>query len=218
MSRSIFITATDTSAGKTWVTTALVSQALALNLDIQAIKPIASGVNRHGINDDVSTLASAQDVSPESINYITYQAAKAPALAANLAHKPLPKEDFLAWVNKQRKQKDITLIEGVGGLMVPLYADAQDVWLVSDWLAAMADIEVMLVVPLQLGCINHVLLSFQHLKQLGKIPKWIVLNDLHNNKTLAETQSLVCATLKSKWGETPEILGVSYGGDIANIW
>jgi dethiobiotin synthetase len=218
MSRSIFITATDTDAGKTWVTNALVSQALALNLDVQAIKPIASGVNKHGINDDVSMLASAQDVSPETINYVTYQAAKAPALAANLEFKPLPKEDFLGWVSEQQKQKDITLIEGVGGLMVPLYSDAQNVWLVSDWLAAMADIEVMLVVPLQLGCINHVLLSYRHLKRLGKMPKWIVFNDLHNNNTLAETQSLVSTTLKNKWGETPEILGVSYGGSMPNIW
>ena len=217
-SRSVFITATDTDAGKTWVTSSLVTQGLASGLDIQALKPIASGVNQHGINTDVVELALAQKVSPDAINYVTYQAAKAPALAASLEQNPLSPPDLLDWLEMQQKQANITLIEGVGGLMVPLYADKQKTWLVSDWLQRMPDVEVMLVVPLRLGCINHALLSCEHLKHLGKPPRWLVFNDMDNNQSFVETRDVLQPVLRHILGDKLDILHVPYGGAVPCIW
>lgn len=218
MPRSIFITATDTNAGKTWVTASLVSQGLASGLDIQALKPIASGVNKHGINEDVAELALTQNIAPASINYVTYQAAKAPALAASLEQNPLSPSDLLAWLEAQQKQTDITLIEGVGGLMVPLCADKQQTWLVSDWLQSMSDVEVMLVVPLRLGCINHALLSCEHLKRLGKPPRWLVFNDIDNHQSFAETYDILLPALQHILADMPEILHVPFAGAVPHIW
>ncbi len=218
MPRSVFITASDTHAGKTWVTTSLVTQGLASGMDIQALKPIASGVNKRGINEDVEALALVQHIAPATINHVTYQAAKAPAIAARLEHKSWALPEMLQWLESQQKQKDVTLIEGVGGLMVPLYADKQKTWLVSDWLQRMPDVEVMLVVPLRLGCINHALLSCEHLKHLGKPPRWLVFNDMDNNQSFAETRDVLQPVLRHILGDKLDILHVPCGGAVPCIW
>ncbi len=214
MSRTIFITATDTNAGKTWVTRSLLQAMLSQGLDAQALKPIASGMANNGLNDDVSQL---QEVQPQKqnqdINYVTYGLPLAPALAAQKQDVSFSSEEFLLWQEKQLSQHDTTLIEGVGGLLVPLTV-GESPWLVSDWIRETKDAEVMLIVPLRLGCINQALLSCEHLQKLGCPPQWLVLNDVDGEGSFEDTQAMLEPSLRQMFVSLPQFIQLAQDGSM----
>ncbi|HID36219.1 MAG TPA: dethiobiotin synthase [Ghiorsea sp.] len=219
MPRSIFITATDTHAGKTWVTSSLLKTCLAQGLDIQALKPIASGFNVDGCNEDVAILLAEQPhKQPQDINFITYDLPLAPALAAQKQGSDLQPDALNDWLEAQNAKHDITLIEGVGGLMVPLLANDETQWLVSDWLQTMAGVEVMLVVPLQLGCMNQTLLSCQYLQSIGKPPTWLVFNDMKNTGGFEDTCTTIQPFLEELLDDMPQTILLHRAGMMPNLW
>ncbi|MDX8388373.1 MAG: dethiobiotin synthase [Ghiorsea sp.] len=218
MSRSIFITATDTGAGKTWVTTHLIKHLLAQGINTQALKPIASGTLPSGLNEDVEVLLNAQgETEPNQINFHTYQTPVAPALAGQLESYDLDEEELVSWVKDKEFESALTLIEGVGGLMAPLIASKACTWLVSDWLASMEEAEVMLVVPLRLGCMNHLLLTCEVLEGMGRAPKWIVLNDIEGQNTGEETKRILSPYLARIFDKMPAVLCVRQPSDLTSI-
>lgn len=220
MPRSVFITATDTNAGKTWLTAALTRQCLKAGVAVQALKPIASGLLPTGVNEDVQLLLAAQpQLDSADINFKTYAQPVAPALAANLACSPLVKDELLVWLGVKEALADVTLIEGVGGLMVPLVAEeGGEPWLVNDWLNAMPDVEVLLVAPLRLGCINHILLSCFLLAQSNRAPKWIVLNDMYDAGTAEETKQMLQPFLMKMFAQAPQMICLEKDGEPEGIW
>ncbi len=197
MSRAIFVTATDTGAGKTWVTGHLVRHLLSQGIDAQALKPLASGLSASGLNEDVATLLEAQGKqNADQINFHTYVTACAPALAAQIEEHRLNADDLTDWVVARAAEADVTLIEGIGGLMVPLIPGRDQTWLVSDWLQETAAAEVLLVAPLRLGCMNHLLLSCALLAGLHRGPNWIVLNDIDGDDSGEETKQILLPYLR----------------------
>ncbi|RMH59934.1 MAG: hypothetical protein D6678_07110 [Zetaproteobacteria bacterium] len=107
---------------------------------------------------------------PTAINRYRFAEARAPALADRAGE--LQPEHLLNWCRLRMDHPGITLIEGVGGLMVPLTRD----FLVADWIRALAPNEVWLVVRARLGAINHMLLSIAQLAQMQMPPRHIILN------------------------------------------
>jgi len=212
MSSSIFIVATDTDAGKTWVTTQLFKQFQDQGLAVRALKPIACGVQvapsneSAALNEDVQQLCNIQPQRKISdINFKTYHQPLAPALAAKVEGAFSP-EALLLWIGDLQHQMEITLIETVGGLMTPLLATDGNVWLVSDWLQQMLDTQVLLVLPLRLGCMNQALLACAELQRLDRSPTWIVFNDLDGNGTADETITILMPCLKRLFGHVPKLL------------
>jgi len=174
--RRIFITATDTDAGKTYVTASLLRALKKTGRDVIGLKPIASGSEGAAISSDVAALLKAQDLpdsAAPSINLYSFNAALAPSQAAAKEDQHIDPQTLLAWCEEQSKGHDISLIEGVGGLMVPLAEN----YLVCDWLDDMPDCEVLLVVRARLGGINHALLTLDKLQRMGRAPRWIFIND-----------------------------------------
>lgn len=218
MPRSIFITATGTHAGKTWVTEQLLSLLQGLAQDVQALKPIASGRLASGMNEDVALLLAKQPHKTlAAINFQTFQHPVAPALASQLEQQDLDVEQLLDWLINQENMHDLTLIEGVGGLMVPLIANDKQTWLVSDWLQAMLDVDVLLVVPLRLGCMNQALLSCTALANMGKTPKWVVFNDIDSNGTGLATINILKPCLAKIFAAEPMLVCVEQAQDLLEI-
>ena len=91
------------------------------------------------------------------------------------------------WCQQKIKQHDITLIEGIGGLMVPL----TPTYLVSDWLTDLPGSEVILVVGAKLGCINHTLLTLHQLASQKRSPACIIINDSTGMQDLDGLQSAI---------------------------
>ncbi len=173
--RTIFITATDTGAGKTAVTALLAHSLRAAGIETAALKPVASGLDGNGINGDIAALLAACGLSDvDDINLYRFAMPAAPSLAAAAEGQQIDPQRLIAWCRQRCEEKKVGLIEGVGGLMVPLTPS----FLVRDWLTGMPEVETMLVVPARLGAINHALLTLAELRRMDRAPRWIVINDI----------------------------------------
>ncbi len=174
MSKAVFITATDTDAGKTWLSKHLIQALLKQRESAKAIKPIACGLNTNGDNEDVRILLEAQGLAYASdINCYSFYKPAAPSIAAHAEGKSIDPSALKAWCFEQLEKNKLCLIEAIGGLMVPITPN----YLVSDWLSDMPDLPVILVIGAKLGCINHALLSLSHLRNIGRDPAWIIINN-----------------------------------------
>ena len=176
MARRIFVTATDTDAGKTYITAMLLRGLRAAGRDVIGLKPVASGSEGVRLNADVAALLAAQelpDIAAPDINLYSFGMALAPSQAASAEGRNIDTKRLVAWCAKASAGHDVSLIEGVGGLMTPLTDDCR----VCDWLAAMPDCEVLLVVRARLGGINHALLTLDKLYRMHRPPHRIIIND-----------------------------------------
>jgi len=152
-----FITGTDTGVGKTLVASALIRHLVAAGYRVAGMKPVASGceTTKAGLrNEDALRLMAASNLSLpyDVVNPFAYEPAIAPHIAALEAGRPIDIAAISALADTI--EADHLIVEGVGGWMVPL-GPAR---LLADLARATAD-EVIVVVGMRLGCINHALLT-----------------------------------------------------------
>lgn len=175
MPQKIFITGTDTNIGKTYVATRLLQQYKQQGLSTIGIKPVASGCdwqNKKLVNADALALQAASTVQLDyqHINPFAFEPAIAPHIAAELAGVHLS----VAALNHQlhtalNHAADIHLIEGCGGWLCPLNTKET----MADYVVA-NNFDVILVVGMRLGCLNHALLTYQSILQSGaRLVGWI---------------------------------------------
>jgi len=160
MSQRFFVTGTDTDAGKTYCSTALLRGLALCDLRCTALKPIASGVDADGCNSDAKALAAVTGQSVSAVNPLCFTLPTAPHLAAQAQgdHLSLARLDRLLVVNDSA----IELIEGAGGWLLPLNANEY----LADWVVR-HQWPVLLVVGVKLGCLNHSLLTVRELRRAG---------------------------------------------------
>ena len=204
---SYFITGTDTNCGKTYVTCQLLDYFRSKNKRAQALKPLASGCKENqGIleNEDVLNLQKHNSDSSCAINGWQFAPPISPHLAARESNLKITAADIATFCfNEQFTNFDPLLIEGAGGLMVPL--NEEETWI--DFLQ-LTKIPVIVVVGLRLGCINHALLTAEVLKQNQiKVAGWIA-NCLDENMLSLDDN---IATLTNKM-QMPLLGTVSYKG------
>ena len=172
MSKRIFITATNTNVGKTYTTIKLMEAYTKMGLKVGVYKPIETGVN--GLPaDGILLLKHAQSLNPQlkklHVNDIVTLALPLPAApyVANKAKK-IDLALFDRALAKIEALCDIVLIEGAGGLMVPVDEELMMVDLPHHFKAL-----TLLVTHCQLGCINDTLLSLKLLKDSALSHLWV---------------------------------------------
>ena len=163
--RHFFVTGTDTSVGKTTVTVRLMQQLVAQGLTVIGMKPVASGcewLDGRWQNDDVLQLTAASNVSApaELVNPYCFEPAIAPHIAAAQAGVEVDFDVIRAAYEQLTTMADVVIVEGAGGLLVPLNATQS----IADLIQALS-LPALVVVGMRLGCINHALLTAQVLKQ-----------------------------------------------------
>jgi len=186
----ILITGTDTGVGKTWLTIRAIRSLLQSGIHARAFKPVACGADASGSYEDIDSLLAVQELTDtDAINLYRFAAAAAPAQAAAAEHRQLDSNRLIGWCRDASRPFDVALIEGVGGLMVPL----TDTWLVSNWLGDMPECDVWLVVGCRLGAINHTLLTLSALHGMGRPPAHIFLNAVRpeDARWLSPTQQAI---------------------------
>jgi dethiobiotin synthetase len=162
------IIGTDTSIGKTYSCCQIMKYIIQWNYTIATLKPIASGIknyNGQSLNEDVYQLAKVSNyyLNFKQINPFCLKNAVAPHIAAEYEKQNLRVDDVTQFINKiisQTKTANHILIEGVGGLMVPLNNEELYLDLLIKW-----NYPIILVVGIKLGCLNHALLTNMVLKQ-----------------------------------------------------
>ncbi|RQS70459.1 dethiobiotin synthase [Burkholderia sp. Bp8963] len=156
---SLFVTGTDTEIGKTFVSAALLHGFARHGLRAAALKPVAAGAyEQDGVwrNEDADELDAAANVAlpPELRTPFLLKAPAAPHLAAAQEGVTLDIDTIVASHREAMTRADIVVVEGAGGLRVPL-SDTHDM---AD-LAVALGVPVVLVVGVRLGCISHALLT-----------------------------------------------------------
>lgn len=170
MTPGAFVTGTDTGVGKTVVTAALLRRLADRGVRAVGLKPVASGCTVTGPggalrNDDALELqASAAGPLPYAdVNPYAFAPAIAPHLAAREAGRPVELAELLAWYRRVTAGAGFALVEGAGGWRVPLHPRG----FLSDLPEALG-LEVILVVGLRLGCLNHARLTAEAIAASGR--------------------------------------------------
>lgn len=167
MTRGIFVTGTDTGVGKSWVSAGLIAALQQRGLTVLGMKPVASGCEQtpDGLRNDDALLLQRQGSHPldyDLLNPYTFAPPIAPHVAAAQAGVRIDLARIETNYRILAAQADVVVVEGAGGWLVPL--NERDT--MAD-LAARLELEVMLVVGLRLGCINHALLSVESITRRG---------------------------------------------------
>lgn len=168
-----FVTATNTDVGKTYVAQKLLQKYAKEGFRVGYYKPIETGVQDNNPLDGSSMLRLVRELNPDFClnieDVVPYRFAlpAAPYTASNGVNIDI---DFLI------KQKDylqnfcdVLIIEGAGGLMVPV---KKDIFMID--LIKLFETPAVLVTPSNLGCINDTLLSIKALKDYGIKYEWYV--------------------------------------------
>ena len=163
--RSIFVTGTDTGVGKTFVTALLALKLRAAGIDAGVMKPIASGCTWHNgelVADDALWLRAMTGVNDEleSINPIRLEEPLAPLVAARRAKQDSGDyiQRSIAAYEELKRRHDCVIVEGVGGLLVPIGERDGKIETCVD-LANALGLPVIVVARRGLGTINHTLLT-----------------------------------------------------------
>ena len=173
----IAVVGTGTGVGKTVITAGLTRLLREAGHDARAIKPAQTG---HPPDDDAEFVATACD-DPEAATCPRYlEPALAPRVAAEVADESLSYETIRAACEREIDATAVPIIEGIGGLRVPLAGDHEVIDLVADLEAA-----AVVVTRSGLGTLNHTALSIDALEARGIDVVGIVCNE-YAGETVAE--------------------------------
>lgn len=196
MTRAYFITGTDTDVGKTFVAQALLLALSKHGYTTAGYKPVSAGCDETPLglrNEDAVLLQqhSTQNIPYELVNPVAFKDPVAPHLAAEKSNQKISL-DNLVEVYRQIEllQPQVLLVEGAGGWRLPL---GNNTFLSQ--LPQRLALPVILVVGVQLGCLNHALLTKEAVVKDGlTIVGWVanIIDDemgyleenLHSLKTL----------------------------------
>jgi len=195
----LFVTGTDTGVGKTVVAGAIAAWFRRQGHRVAVLKPLATGCERRReglVSEDAEFLAHCAD-SPHPLDVVCPQRfvePLAPSVAAERAGTPVD------WVAVQRsldamaRDSDVIVVEGVGGVMVPL-DDRHTVLDLAKWLRLPA----VVVARAGLGTINHTLLTVEAVRRVTRVAGVVINRYPAENAGVAEeTNPRVIA----KWGRT----------------
>jgi dethiobiotin synthetase len=168
---ALFITGTDTGVGKTFLACALAHVLRARGRRVAVMKPVETGVESEP-EDALRLRAAAADPAPlDVICPYRLRAPLAPALAARLEGVTIDVERLAALVVRRAAAADVLLVEGAGGLLVPLVG--RSTW--ADF-AARCALPLLIVGANRLGTINHCALTAHAAAAAGLAVRGVVLS------------------------------------------
>ncbi len=215
--RGLFVTGTDTGAGKTIVSAALVAAMRRSGEHVVAHKPVVSGLDEPAAPwpPDHELLAAAAGMSPEDVAPLRFGPAVSPHLAARLDGARIDPAEVIARARAAGRREGTLIVEGVGGLLVPL----SDEFTVRD-LAVALGLEVLIAARPGLGTINHTLLTLQAARAAGLAVRAVVLTpwpeqpspmERSNRETIASLGQVEVSVLESI--PSPTIAELARAGD-----
>jgi len=202
--RGLFITGTDTGVGKTLVAATLARLLRVNGINVGVMKPVTSGCSaENGVlaSDDAKLLCEAagipcsDDVAPYCLRepLAPAEAAKIDGVRVDFAHI---KEAYL----RLSEMYDFVIVEGAGGLMVPLSGGL----LVADLIREL-DLPMLVVARPVLGTINHTVLTCFAAQQMGLAVAGVIVNNMPDKPGAAEK----CA---------PHHIGSLCGAPVLGVW
>src|SRR3954447_26825971 len=172
--RGVFVTGTDTEVGKTVVAAAICAAAVERGIRAARSRPVVTGLDEPAGDwpRDHELLARAANAgqSPEDVAPHRYGPAVSPHLAEQLAGEEIDPEALVAKAQAEAEKADALVVEGVGGLLVPLANE----YLVRDF-AGELSLPVVIAARPGLGTINHSLLTIEAARAVALRVQAVVL-------------------------------------------
>jgi len=176
MHKGIFITGTDTGVGKTFVSVGLLKALKETGLNVCPMKPVETGckINKGALvpEDTLKLVKAAQVNEPlDLINPYRFRQSLAPAVAAELEDTIIRREIIFFACRKLLNKYDVTIVEGAGGVMVPVNGK----YLFIDFIRDL-NLPVLIVAKAGLGTLNHTLLTLEAAKNRGIDVMGVIIN------------------------------------------
>lgn len=175
--RGYFVTATDTAVGKTVVTAGLATALRARGRDVAVFKPVQSGALADDPSGDAALLGA------DCI--YAFSAPLAPLVAARAEGRTIALEPIVKRAEELAREHELLLVEGAGGLLVPL---AEDLDLAD--LAVALGLPLVVVARAGLGTVNHTLLTIEAARVRGLELAGVILNGKSDEST-ADNAALI---------------------------
>lgn len=187
---SWFISGTDTGVGKTWVTAALAAGYLLRGLSVAVYKPVQTGVTPGAGQGDADWVA--QRLAHRFVGLTTccgYEFVEPAAPSVADPQGTVSIERLRRLYQELVATHDVVLVEGAGGLLVPVRPH----WLMVD-LARRLQLDTLLVCRPHLGTLNHTLMSAEALHHRGMRCRGVVLNEGERPLSVQEKESMAVQT------------------------
>lgn len=217
MARGIFITGTDTGVGKTVVTAAVARHLAQRGLSVGVMKPVETGVS-DGSREwtDAYRLRSAAGLDDLLERISPYQFSKplAPLAAAREAGKTIVLQDIVRSVDEMATHHAMTLVEGVGGVLVPMAPG----WDVRDLIQHLG-LPVIVVGRSGLGGINHARLTIEALRLRQSQVLALVLNESRPVSSAIEwEQARTTQSLLRELSAVPVLGPITFSTVVSDDW
>ncbi|NEU57703.1 dethiobiotin synthase [Halorussus sp. MSC15.2] len=184
---NLAVVGTDTGVGKTVVTAAVVARLRDRGLDARAVKPAQTG---YPPDDDAGFVAEACGSDEAATCLRRLEPPLAPAVAAEQSGESLDYAELRDGCRRAMARSEVAVVEGIGGLRVPL-ADGREV---AD-LVADLDVPALVVARSGLGTLNHTALTVTALRRRGVAVSGVVLNEFEGATTAERTNPAVVAEM-----------------------
>ena len=177
--KPLFITATDTDIGKTYVCAGIAHSLKKLNINVGVMKPFACGVKQKTgfLSNDLTILSKAAMVNDaeELLNPFFFPIPASPYTAAKNLGVKINIKHVMKCFRKLDKIHDVMLVEGIGGIMTPILKNYAIIDLIKDLKA-----NIIIVLSSKIGTINHTILTCNICKHM-KIPvKGLIINNFNS--------------------------------------
>jgi len=174
--KPLFVTATDTDIGKTYVCAGLAYALKKSGIDVGIMKPFACGVKQKigfSSNDlTILTNAAMVDDAEDIINPFFFPIPASPYTAAKNLGVKIDVEHVMECFRKLDEIHDIVLVEGIGGIMTPILKDYAVIDLIKDLMA-----NTIIVTSSKIGTVNHTVLTYNMCKNMNIPIKGLIINN-----------------------------------------
>ena len=219
-SKGVFIIGIDTEVGKTTISAGLGTLLVRKGIHVGVMKPFASGINKYSsrfksLDSKILKDASGSKDTDELINPYYSTLPTAPYLANKILrlNEHIEKQEILNKYKDIERRHEFTIVEGIGGLMVPLDGN----FFVAD-LASLINLPTILVMSNRIGSLNHIIMTYRLSLEFNLKITGIIINNkcklietycklITNNLPCAVeelTQSKVLATILYIKKQTPK--------------
>lgn len=193
MTKAVFITATGTDVGKTYISALIVKKMRELGYNCGYFKPALSGaeiIDGKIIPSDCNYVLKQTGIDAPPENYVSYvfKTAVSPHLASEIENNPIKIEKIKSDFARIKKEFDYIVVEGAGGIVCPFNLGKEKIML-PDVIKTLG-LDIVIVASASLGTINSTILTAEYAKNNGIKVRGIILNNYDENDLMQKDNKI----------------------------